>query len=1011
MPLQKQLVPVDIVAGLDTKNDPKLTPALTDLKNGRYTVGSQISKRLGYTALSQNISGTTTLLSSGDGLTSFQDELLEFSGSKLYSYSSGVTRWTDMGGFQSIKIDSDDVIRTTSEAKNQDSCIASGLSLYAWESYDISGALEGIYASVIDATSGAVFQSATLIDATAINPRCLRLGPNPTLFYLDTSSSPYLLKNVQVDINNPIAFNSSNTIVSTVNATNPTYDVAINSADADAGNAVFAYNSNASNTLGVGYVTTDGVVGGPPNGYPAAITVGSTNSNDLITITTDQVNTDPTDSERIYVAYSSRTASAGLKIKRFKGILTVEATHTVEGSATEITGASIIITQAGDLQIIYTFSATNTYDYQVKGALYDVSADTMGSAAIIKRSVGLVSKIWEYDGNKYFVCVHDSDLQPTYFLCDTDGLVSAKILPGTAGTIPAKNFLSQVSLNTAGVFRFAGLVRTRLTSKNNDIYSLTGVSEIEMDFTSVERFEAAELGGNLHVGGGFVSMYDSQEIVELNFHLYPENISASVNNGSGSLAAGTYLFSVIWFWTDAKGQDHRSAPSVALSAATTGGSSTVTLTIPSLRLTQKTDVVCEVYRTVDAGRLLFKIGKVDNNTAADSVSFADAGSINDTNLIAKESLYTNGGIIENIPPPASLVLTSYKNRLVCVSSENPKKLIYSKKRTPLSPVEFSDVFSIVLNKARRITALAEFDQKLIIFEPNQIFYITGNGPTATGAQNDFSPPQVVTGDVGCANTNSLVLMPLGLMFQSNKGIYLLDRSLQTVYIGAEVEAYNGLTITSAELIQNENQIRYLTSDGRCLVYDYFYGKWATWTNHEGQGATIWQGGGGDYVYLRSDGRIFQQSSSSYKDDNDPVEMSLTTSWVKTGGIQGFQRIRRALILGDFKSTHTLQLECGFDYQEYFNELHKFSYMTDLSIIEYGDSTPYGEEGYFGTSTGVADGVYQFRAHMKKQKCQSVRFRISDTEEANPGQAYSISSLMLEVGIRSNTMKLPAQKLT
>ena len=144
MPLQKTLVPVDIVAGLDTKNDPKLTPALTDLRNGRYTVGSQISKRLGYSAISQQVSGTTTLLSSGDGLTSFQDELLEFSGSKLYSYSSGVTRWTDMGGFQSVKIDSDDVVRNTSEAKNQDSCIASGLTLYAWESYDISGALEGV---------------------------------------------------------------------------------------------------------------------------------------------------------------------------------------------------------------------------------------------------------------------------------------------------------------------------------------------------------------------------------------------------------------------------------------------------------------------------------------------------------------------------------------------------------------------------------------------------------------------------------------------------------------------------------------------------------------------------------------------------------------------------------------------------------------------------------------------------------------------------------------------------
>ena len=403
MPLQKQLVPVDIVAGLDTKNDPKLTPKLTDLKNGRYTVGSQISKRLGYTAISQQVSGTTTLLSSGDGLTSFQDELLEFSGSKLYSYSSGVTRWTDMGGFQSVKIDSDDVVRNTSEAKNQDSCIASGLTLYAWESYSVAGALEGVYASVIDSTSGAVFQSTTLIDATAINPRCVALGPNPTLVYLDTSASPYVMKTVQVDINNPIAFNASSTIVSDVNPTNSTYDVAVNSADADAGNAVFAYNSNASNTLGVGYIATDGAVGGPATGFPGAVTIGSTNSNDFITLCTDRVNTDPTESERIYVAYSSRTASAGLKIKRLKSTLTVEATHTVEGSATQITGASIIITQAGDLQIIYTFSATNTYDYQVKGALYNVSADTMGAAAIIKRSVGLASKIWEYDSNKYFV--------------------------------------------------------------------------------------------------------------------------------------------------------------------------------------------------------------------------------------------------------------------------------------------------------------------------------------------------------------------------------------------------------------------------------------------------------------------------------------------------------------------------------------------------------------------------------------------------------------------------------
>jgi hypothetical protein len=1010
MPLQKTLVPVDIVAGLDTKNDPKLTPALTDLQNGRYTVGSQISKRLGYTALSQNISGTTDLLSSGDGLTSFQDELLEFSGSRLYSYSSSVSRWTDKGGFQSVKVDSDDVIRNTSEAKNQDSCIASSLQLFAWEQYSATtGALEGVYASVFDSVTGAIFQAATLIDATAINPRCIRLGPNPTLCYLDTSASPHLLKTVQVDTNNPVSFLSVNTISSLVNPTNPIYDVAIYSSNASSGNGVFVYNNSGTTRIDVGYLTTDGALGTPGSGFPGVVTITSTNATDTITVCADKINTAAADEERIYVAYASTVSSAGLKIKRLQSLLSVEATHTVEGTATKIDSCSMIVTQAGDLQIIYTLNATNTYDHMVKGTVYDISADSVATPAIIKRSVGLASKIWEYAGAKYFMVVHDSALQPTYFLCDTTGLISAKVLPGTAGALPTKTFLSGVDASATGVFKFGGLVRTRLISKNNDLYSLTGVSNITIDFTSVERFEAAELGGNLHIGGGFVSMYDSQQIVELGFHLYPENITAAVNNSSGSLAAGTYLYQTIWRWTDAKGQDHRSAPSVAISAAPSGGSSTVTLTIPSLRLTQKTNVICEVYRTVTTGRLLFKIGNVANNTAADSVSFADT-SVTDANLVAFESLYTNGGIIENIPPPASLVLTNYKNRLVCVSSENPKELIYSKKRQPLGPVEFTDVFSIVLNKAVRITALAEFDQKLIIFEPNQIFYITGNGPTATGSQDDFSPPQIITGDVGCSNTNSLVLMPLGLMFQSNKGIYLLNRSLETVYIGADVEAYNDLTITSAELIQNENQIRYLTSDGRCLIYDYFYGKWSTWTNHSGNGATIWNANG-NYVYLRSDGRIFEQSATSYKDDNDPIEMSITTSWVKTNGIQGFQRIRRAFVLGDFKSTHTLQLEIGHDYQTYFNEKHLFNQTNDLEILEYGDSTPYGTEGFFGTSSGVADGVYQFRAHCKKQKCQSVRFRISDVEEANPGEAYSISSLMLEVGVRSNTMKLPAQKLT
>jgi hypothetical protein len=1010
MALQKALVPVDIVAGLDTKTDAKLTAKLTDLQNGRYTIGSQISKRLGYTSMSQDIAGSSSQLTTGDGLTSFQDELLEFSGSKLYSYSNGITKWVDRGSYLSLKVNATDVVRNTSEVRNQDSCIASGLILYAWEQYDSTGSLEGVYASVVDQTSGAVLQSETLIDSTAVNPRCVGIGPNPTLVYVDTSSSPNVAKAIQVDIDSPTQFKSANTLVSDVKASAPFIDVDQYSTDPTTGSAVFAYNNNASTSIGIGFITNDGLAGGPGNGFTGVTVVSSCDATNGIAVHSDNVNTADALTDRVYVGYYSTGSLQGLVLKRFNPVLSVEDTEVIQATSTQIDGCSLLMRQDGDLQITYTLNATNTYDHKIRTAVYDPASNAVTSAAAdLKLSVGLASKMFEYSSKIYMIAVHETDLQPTYFVMDTTGLIIAKMLPGTAGGLPNKTLMPSVVSGSSGLFEFGGLVRTRLVSKNNDLFSLAGISRMELDFTSVERFEAAELGENLHVGGGFVSIYDSQEIVEMNFHLYPENISAAVNNSTGSIAAGTYQYKVIWFWTDARGQIHKSTPSVAVSATTTGGSSTVTLTIPTLRLTQKTGVIAEVYRTTDTGTLFYKVGSVANSTSADSVSFADAGAISDTNLVAKESLYTDGGILDNSAPPASLVIAPYKNRLICVSSENPKKLLFSKARLPKNPVEFTDTFSITLNKAQRVTALAEFDQKLIIFEPNQIFYITGNGPTSTGAQNDFSQPNLVTGDVGCQNTNSLVLMPLGLMFQSKKGIYLLNRSLETIYIGADVEAYNDLTITSAELIEDENQIRYLTSDGRALIYDYFYGKWSTWTNHQGNGATIWNATG-DYVYLRTDGRIFQQSATSYKDGDDPIEMSITTSWMKTNQVQGFQRIRAAYVLGDFRSDHTLKMEVGHNYTDYFNEQHTFDYISDLGVQEYGDSSPYGSEGFYGSSDGVADGVYQFRAHMGKQKCQAIRFRISDIEEVDPGQAYSISSLMLEVGIRNNGMKLPQQKL-
>ena len=115
-------------------------------------------------------------------------------------------------------------------------------------------------------------------------------------------------------------------------------------------------------------------------------------------------------------------------------------------------------------------------------------------------------------------------------------------------------------------------------------------------------------------------------------------------------------------------------------------------------------------------------------------------------------------------------------------------------------------------------------------------------------------------------------------------------------------------------------------------------------------------------------------------------------------------------MGDYKSNHILETRVAYDFEQFYNELHTFNFRTATGQNEYGDETPYGSE-YYGSGTNrVADGVYQFNIHLARQKCDSVRFKFQDTVSSDPSQAYSITNLMLEVGIRNSYAKLPQQKL-
>jgi hypothetical protein len=125
-----------------------------------------------------------------------------------------------------------------------------------------------------------------------------------------------------------------------------------------------------------------------------------------------------------------------------------------------------------------------------------------------------------------------------------------------------------------------------------------------------------------------------------------------------------------------------------------GGPSTqtVTVSIPTLRITDKTGVVIELYRTEDAGSTYYLVTDPDsplmNDTSVDAVTFVDT--LSDADLIDNELIYTTGGVLENIVAPACSQITAFGSRLA-ISRAGSNRVEFSKEISEGVPVEFTDV--------------------------------------------------------------------------------------------------------------------------------------------------------------------------------------------------------------------------------------------------------------------------------------------------------------------------------
>lgn len=1005
MPLQPQKIGFPFVQGEDTKTDPKQVIAgkLLSMQNGVLTSPKQIQKRLGNTALSQNIEPSGTI-STGKGIAAFEDELDLMDGTGLYAYNRNTDKYDLKGTCVSNEVTTTNIFKDLFNFNMCDVAYNATANQYLYigtATYLDSAApastvtIDFPYYTIVDGTTGEeVVSFVNLFNtAGALSPwlyaKAFAVG---NYFIIAGQATTGDFSYVSIPTATPLSPNAP-VVISTdclAAITGARFDGCI------IGTSLYLAWANETGGVNLATISSALVVS-------AVTTVAGANANVSLNCFADSV------LSQLWVAYTSTAPTVNYFV-RDSALGSVLAITVIEAvSAFSCTGLS----PSSGVGVFYysrnpAVDLTKRYYYTVTASSSNAGA-VVAAPSIIARSVQIAAKPWRYNSVNYLPVIYmglrttGAVNQGTTFVINQSGVVVAKagmslcfeMTFGISNTVnPSTGVYSMVSLTSNQTF--LSVDTSRIPAPPATILYTTGVSAFRINFLSSTAYQTTQAGNSLLITGGILQSYDGGNISEYNFNVYPEMRSADITEsvGTGVLTLlGLYSYVVTYEWMDAFGQLHISNTSNIIQFQLTGANRTLTLVIPTLKLTQKglvtssnyfpNPVTIGIYRTVaNSSGPFYKISSGNtinlSSTTTNTLTFVDGAA--DTTITAFQQLYTTGGVVTNSPPPAVAALTTYNQRVIALPSETKTQFWYSQQVVPGTPVTFSAFFTWNVDTAGGdLTAFLQMDDKLILWKARNIMYMVGQGPGTNGANNDFTTPQTIPTDVGTNSQRSVCMTPIGAIFKSLNGWYLLDRSLSVKYIGADVESYNGIGVTKTVLVPGVTQVRAYLDNGSVLVFDYYLNQWYHFSSITTVDAVVSQ----DLVkVVNSSGLVWKETPGTYTDNTAFVGMSIQTSWLQFADVQGFQRLWMVELLGTYKSSHTLRVEIAYDFDP------TVAQTVDIPV----------------TSSVVP---YQFLVTFTKQKCQAIRLTISDVQNGAAGESFSLSALTFYFGIKQGLRKLPA----
>lgn len=1050
-----QKLELPLWGGLDSKTDPKsINPnKLEVVENGDLTNPGAIHKRTGASKLSTSATSRTydhgdfpelaaihdahangpTMLISGD-LTGTFDGYNSIG--RGLGYSPQITQWNDLGRLQNVEHTIDFGSSSAVGLFRAQVAYVGTIAGYIWETTDDSG-LQQIFITIRDTASDTLILPETNLTfpllINGIKPKVTTIDGEFFLFVYQDNSAGNKLNWLQINPANPSDQSISGTITMT---TNGCWDLDC----VPNGQAVLAYQTSTPN------ITIIGLEGGItiPR-HTLAVTPKTA-------ICLNRIREASPGQNNFVLAWqdSSTNNVNGLCFEYGMSPSTLPTSNIFFSGASN---SNIIGLAAGrepayesnfpgtDVIRFFTEAAgAGSGDYATQHVLTTRLSTSDGHSQNFNPDlwlkVGLYSKPFLYNNQLFVQLVSQAITQPslnTFYLWTsttransapqdptnpfTTGYITYApddvVWQGDAYGYQAEGYLSTVQSLSTNSFVIGAPKAVALVDDNVREFQ---AGSITYTFDQ-PGYSCAKLGQNLYVAGGVVQQHDGK-LQEEGFFMDPDELSGGGGSG-GFMSDGTYSYVCIYEMTDQKGQLQRSAPSPEFTLTLSGGTSTQSagISVPTCTilgeakrgdvdgvfLNLSNQIYIHLFRTTAGGATYHSTGvrKVNNQqdatiAASDRISDTD---LQDNEIIYYQSAATNSDLL-NERAPATKILVANELRLFCVPMDDPKSIWYSQPWNQGTAVSWSGNLAVSLPDLQYdLTALAVLDDKLVAFTPYEIRMLDATAFDG-GSLNEIQIPT----DVGAVDQRSIVVCQLGVFFKSAKGIYLLDRGLQTSYVGADVEAYNDQDIVSAVLMPNQNQIRFITSGGVCLVLDYYVDPnskpawtWAVYTNYDALDAHVWNG---TYTRFRDDGLVLKDDSTRWTDDEldsstTSYNLRVKTGWLHPAGLQGYERTRRAAVLG---------------------ERHTDGYLTIDVSQDYKSAVVQEEQFDTAASMGVGDELCQHQFRLANQNCEAVQLDITveahqSTDDApNTEQGLSLTNLALEVGGKKGIFRLPNSKI-